>query len=119
VTETDEELATRLPDHWWHDPDGDRHNCTFCPGESIWKCSPDDHLQPSRQEQEFVRRVVKKVELFQHTMTPEMVVGFAYRLCDSLIHSEDGMALTDENAVKVAAIMVVSSTGGEKGDVTE
>lgn len=106
--EADEDEATRHPDHWWHDPSGSGHNCTFCPSSSIWKCSPLDHLVPTAAEADFVRLVVEKVSRYGHEMTPETVVGFAYRITDLMIHSDEGLPLTSDNAVVVAAIMVAT-----------
>lgn len=111
--------STDRPDHWWHDPDGDGHNCAFCSGNSIWKCDPAAHLEPSAQEQEFVRRVVNEVGRMEHDMTAETVVGFAYRITDCLLHEGQPMALTDDNVSKVAVMMIAVSegSGSETNDV--
>ncbi len=47
-------------------------------------------------------------------MTPETVVGFAYRQCDLFIHSEGGLPLTDENVTVMAALMVAVDRGAEE-----
>lgn len=60
--------------------------------------------------QSFIRRIVDELTnqpAFTNPLTPEQRVGTAQRLTDAFLQSEDGMDLTDDNAIKLAAIIAV------------
>lgn len=60
--------------------------------------------------QSFLRRIVDELtnqRVFANPLTAEQRVGAAKRLTDVLLASDDGLDLTDDNAVKLAAIIAV------------
>lgn len=72
-----------------------------------------DNRYPERQYEWFVRKVVEKIDAYQDdgkglTLTPEDKVRQAKNVTDLFMEGE-GLDLTDENAVKLAAIVVVGS----------
>jgi hypothetical protein len=57
--------------------------------------------------EEFVRQVVDELDRpeFPNGLTAEERVGCAHRLTDAFLDSEDGLDLTDESAMKLAALI--------------
>ena len=101
--------VTDRPTHWWLDPDGDGHNCDFCDPESIWKCDERAHPKPTAAEEHFTRLVVQGIDHYENDLTPEQKVGAAYRIVGSVVPGEN-IALTEENALYLAATIVLAGS---------
>lgn len=64
-------------------------------------------VSDTHRYQSFVRRIVCELERpeFPNTLSPTERVTSAKSLTDAFLDSDDGLDLTDENAVKLAAIL--------------
>lgn len=95
-------------------PDRDGHNCLVCElrDDALHLCWPEAHPAPDRQHEWFVRRVVDAIDRYQDqgralSLTPEQKVTRAMRSTYSF-EADEPMDLTEEVAVFVAALIVVS-----------